>query len=108
MSVKLHDLAHCLLEVEAELRRLGWWSEQAPHAAALASREPFCLDTLRFEQWLQWVFLPRMHALIRESGDLPQHSAITEMAEVSYMEILGKTVVLRRHLKRLDRLLSRE
>lgn len=52
MTVKLHDLAQCLLEIEAELRRLGWWSEQAPQATALASREPFCVDTLAFEQWL--------------------------------------------------------
>ncbi len=107
MTARLHDLAHCLLEVEAELRKLEWWSEQAPQPAALASREPFCVDTLAFEQWLQWVFLPRMHALIEENGALPQRSAITEMAEIAYMEIPGKTATLRRHLKRIDRLLGR-
>ncbi len=107
MSQPLHELADCLLEIEAELRRLGWWENQQPCASSLASSEPFCVDTLAFEQWLQWVFLPRMKQLLEQASELPGRSAITEMAEVAYVEIPGKTVVLRRHLKRMDRLLER-
>ncbi|WP_258876037.1 YqcC family protein, partial [Pseudomonas aeruginosa] len=33
-------------------------TQTAPEA--LASPEPFCVDTLALEQWLQWIFLPRM------------------------------------------------
>ena len=78
-----------------------------PSARALASTEPFCVDTLAFEQWLQWVFLPRMQHLLEQAGELPGRSSITEMAEVAYVEMPGRTVTLRRHLKRIDRLLER-
>lgn len=107
MSVTLYELAGCLLDIEAELRRLDWWSSEEPCARLLASTEPFCIDTMAFEQWLQWVFLPRMKMLLEQSEDLPQRSAITEMAEVVYAEMPGRTVTLRRHLKRVDRLLER-
>lgn len=107
MSKTLHELAECLLEIEAELRRLDWWSSEEPCARSLASTEPFCVDTMAFEQWLQWVFLPRMKQLLEQAAELPQRSAITEMAEMVYAEMPGRTVVLRRHLKRVDRLLER-
>lgn len=103
----VHELADCLLEIEAELRSLGWWESRQPCAQSLASSQPFCVDTLAFEQWLQWVFLPRMKALLEQAGELPTRSAITEMAEMAYMEMPGRTVTLRRHLKRFDRLLER-
>lgn len=107
MRTVAHELADCLLGIEAELRRLGWWENHPPSARALASSEPFCIDTLAFEQWLQWVFLPRMQALLEQAGELPARSAITEMAEVAYVQMPGRTVALRRHLKRFDRLLER-
>lgn len=107
MSATLHELADCLFEIEAELRRLGWWSSESPCARSLASSEPFCVDTMAFEQWLQWIFLPRMRLLLEQAAELPQRSAITEMAEMVYAEMPGRTVVLRRHLKRVDRLLQR-
>jgi uncharacterized protein YqcC (DUF446 family) len=57
------EIASLLIDIEAELRRLNLWQSEPPSAAALASTEPFCIDTLRFEQWLQFIFLPRMRAL---------------------------------------------
>jgi uncharacterized protein YqcC (DUF446 family) len=35
----------------------GWWDEVPPSIEALSSVEPFSVDTLDFEQWLQWIFL---------------------------------------------------
>ena len=67
MDARVNALAEHLLLIERELRVLGWWQEQAPSAEALASQEPFCVDTLTFEQWLQWIFLPRMKQLL-EAG----------------------------------------
>jgi uncharacterized protein YqcC (DUF446 family) len=75
-------LALMLTRIEAELRRLGLWSALPPPAAALQSTLPFCFDTLAFEQWLQWVFLPRFWALLQQGGPLPERSGIAPMAEV--------------------------
>ena len=76
----MHDIpnriADILLEVEATLRINGKWDESRPDSDALASRQPFCMDTLEFEQWLQWIFLPRMKTTLEETEPLPAKSSI--------------------------------
>ncbi|MBM7063148.1 YqcC family protein [Pseudomonas sp. UL073] len=106
MDARLPALAEQLLLIERELRLLGWWSVQAPSAAALASQEPFCVDTLSFAEWLQWIFLPRMKILIEQQADLPQASGIREMAEVTYREQPVQTRQLLEALGKFDRLIN--
>ncbi len=71
-----------LLLIERELRTQGWWDEVEPSAEALSSVEPFSVDTLDFEQWLQWIFLPRMKMILEQDLPLPNASGIQEMAEM--------------------------
>ncbi len=82
MDRRVYALADQLLLIERELRALGWWSESRPAPEALASPEPFCVDTLALEQWLQWIFLPRMKLILESDSALPQASGILAMAEV--------------------------
>ncbi|CPR14022.1 Hypothetical protein YqcC (clustered with tRNA pseudouridine synthase C) [Brenneria goodwinii] len=60
-----------LFDVERVLRDGPFWQQSPPEAAAFTSNEPFCIDTMRAEQWLQWVLLPRMHALLDSGAPLP-------------------------------------
>lgn len=53
-----------LRAIQAELQSLQLWTELPPSAAALASQAPFCCDTMPLQQWLQYVLLRRMQALI--------------------------------------------
>lgn len=41
-------------------------------AEALASQQPFCLDTMNFSQWLQFVFIPNIQLLIDAQQALPR------------------------------------
>ena len=91
-----------LVELENELRALGWWESQAPAAQALQSQQPFCVDTLEFTQWLQWLFIPRMQALIHSEQALPSQCAICEMAEMVYREQRVRVDSLLRCLKSID------
>lgn len=84
MDARVPTIAQQLLLIERELRVQGWWESQAPSAEALASPEPFCVDSLAFEQWLQWIFLPRMKDLLETGAALPQVSGIQAMAEQVY------------------------
>ncbi|RCU48860.1 YqcC family protein [Corallincola holothuriorum] len=68
-------------DVSKLLRQAGLWSEQAPEAAALSSSAPFCCDTLSFQQWLQFVFLPRMQGIVNQRAPLPTSCDIATMAE---------------------------
>lgn len=81
MNMIYREVAGQLLLIEAEMRRLDLWSAQPPSAEALASTEPFCVDTLTLPQWLQFVFLPRMRALIEGGRPLPRQCGIAPFAE---------------------------
>lgn len=107
MTERASLVADQLLLIERELRQLGWWQNEAPSAEALASQAPFCIDTLAFEQWLQWVFLPRMKVLLEDARPLPTVSGIREMAEMAYREQPQKVRALLGLLGALDRLLTR-
>ena len=85
MSVHIR-IASLLIDIEAELRRLQQWQHEAPTPEALASTEPFCVDTLTFAQWLQFIFLPRMRELIDARQVLPEQCNITAMAEVVWAD----------------------
>ena len=106
MDSRVLQLADQLLLIERELHVLGWWDAQAPTAEQLSSQEPFCVDTLSFEQWLQWIFLPRMKAIIEQGSPLPKVSAMREMGEMVYS---GRPEQSRRLLELLgafDRLIA--
>jgi uncharacterized protein YqcC (DUF446 family) len=79
-------IADQLLLIERELRYMALWTDEAPSEAAMASVEPFCVDTMDFSQWLQWIFLPRMKSIIEQGAALPETSGIRSMAEVVYSE----------------------
>ncbi len=106
MDSRLPGVADQLLLVERELRLMGVWSMTAPDAQALASCEPFCVDTLAFDQWLQWVFLPRMKIILETGEALPAVSGILAMAEMVYGERAAPAAGLLAALARFDRLIS--
>ncbi len=106
----MHDIpgriADVLLEVEATLRVHGLWDSARPAGKALASTQPFCLDTLRFEQWLQWVFLPRMRHTLQHTRPLPKSSGILVYAREYLCKNAPSTSNLLTLIKRFDDLIS--
>lgn len=85
-----------LNELEAELRQQQLWRASPPDIAAMASTVPFCYDTLALEQWLQFIFLPRMQALLDAQSALPQNVRILPVAELAFSQ----------HAPQLDALLD--
>ena len=75
-----------LTALETELKQLGLWSVLPPDAQALASRLPFCIDTLHFEQWLQFIFIPKMQLLLDTAAPLPAKIALLPLAEQVFNE----------------------
>ena len=106
MDARFLEVAEELLLIERELRMQGWWADSAPSAEALASVEPFSVDTLDFSQWLQWIFLPRMKLILEQDLPLPNASGILAMAEIVYAGRAEQSRELRRLLARFDELIS--
>ena len=100
-------LAEILIDVEKELRELRLWEVESPSAEALASVQPFAVDTLSFSQWLQFIFIPRLYVLIEARATLPDNCGVAPMAE-EYFQPLGlNSGTLVDHLRRIDALLTR-
>jgi uncharacterized protein YqcC (DUF446 family) len=99
-------VAGLLGELSAELQRLDRWQLDHPGEEALASTLPFCVDTLNFDQWLQFVLIPRMEQLVLQQAPLPSSVSIYPMASESYKEELEEVTDLLRLIARFDLLLS--
>ncbi|AMQ87785.1 YqcC family protein [Marinobacter sp. LQ44] len=109
MSNRAHQVGlvtDSLLRIEIELRRLDVWEVNPPPEHAFRSTQPFCLDTMEFTQWLQFVFLQKMKALVEAGQPLPSVSGIAPMAEEHFRGRAQSGQGLILALEEMDRLLS--
>ncbi|KJS06674.1 MAG: hypothetical protein VR73_09900 [Gammaproteobacteria bacterium BRH_c0] len=100
------QLAGELLELEDSLRNLRLWTSQAPTAEALASVEPFACDTMAFTEWLQYLFIPRLHSLVEHGARLPEKCAVAPMAEEYFKSAPVDAATVLVILGRIDRLIT--
>lgn len=93
-------------EIEEELRSLGLWQDESsrPAPEAFSSTIPFCLDTMQFHEWLQFIFIPKMKDVLEKEGVLPDRVLIHTMAEEIYRGKWARFRKLIVALKKLDEL----
>ncbi len=101
------EVAEILIDIEAQLRQLGLWDKIPPPTEALASDQPFCVDTLTLPQWLQFIFLPTLYDMV-ERQQLPGRCSIAPMAEEFFKGSGLATIDLVEALLRVDELLSHD
>ena len=80
-----HPVKQLLNRLAQHMQAAALWSEQPPSDEALASTLPFCCDTLTFENWLQFVFIPKMSHMLAHRMPLPQALVIAPMAEQTWL-----------------------
>lgn len=80
-DARYQALTKALDELVASMQRNQLWASSAPDAKALASTQPFCVDTLTLEQWLQFVMVPTFMAMMANKQALPETCDIYPMAE---------------------------
>ncbi len=89
MVDKYHQSQQLLTQLENVLRQHQYWQAVAPEAQALASTEPFSLDTLACHEWLQWIFIPKFGMLISHRLPLPTTFEIAPYIEEAMKNQLG-------------------
>ncbi|MFC6669402.1 YqcC family protein [Marinobacterium aestuariivivens] len=99
------QLAGLLASIEREMRLLELWQPVPPPPEALASTEPFCIDTLTFCEWVQWVMIPRFGLMIERQAALPASSDIATLAEEAFKQIDADTEALLVLIEEIDRTL---
>jgi len=67
-------------EIEAELKRLNRWSAEPLPPAKFENMGAFGSNTMTFEQWLQFILIPRIHAIVEEKGEFPNNSMLAPYA----------------------------
>ncbi len=102
----MKQLEDTLREIEKEMRALDLWEADQPPLQNLQSPMPFCYDTLRLPQWLQWVFLPRCHQMIKTRDGIPEDSDIHTIAEYYFTDAGIEASNLLICVKRFDDLIS--
>ncbi|WP_062264000.1 YqcC family protein [Endozoicomonas arenosclerae] len=103
MTTEVREL---LVSLEEELKRLECWQAMPPSAEALASTTPFCMDTMGFTQWLQWLFIPRVHAILDQDSALPKGANIKPYAEEALMVEKIEATQLLVLMERFDQLMN--
>lgn len=66
--------------IEAEMKRIGYWSLEPPPDEAYSFQKAFAMDTMAFSQWLQFIFIPRVRSIIELKGDFPSESMVAAQA----------------------------
>jgi len=67
-------------ELEAELKRLNRWNTEPLSAEKFDNMGAFGSNTMTFEQWLQFILIPRIHAIVNEKGEFPKGSMLATYA----------------------------
>jgi uncharacterized protein YqcC (DUF446 family) len=99
----------CLLQsLQQALVDAGYWSNNTINPAALNSQQPFCLDTMNFSEWMQFVFIPRIRAILADNLELPRLTkgqGIEPMANEFYTKTEADRAIIDL-IRQLDNLLQ--
>ena len=94
-------------ELESELRKTGRWSEAPLPAEAFENMGAFGCNTMAFEQWLQFVLIPRIREIIKQKGNFPDKSQLAVYA-VRYFDGDRDSSTLQDILYGIDQLAEHE
>jgi uncharacterized protein YqcC (DUF446 family) len=81
MPRSLKEVEILIIKLEESLRKAMLWSSSVPSAKDFQSELPFSLDTMTFEKWLQFVFIPKMSVIVGNKSSLPDNLKLLPMAE---------------------------
>ncbi|MDI3323329.1 YqcC family protein [Pontibacterium granulatum] len=106
MNDRATRVSALLIAIRDEMEAKQLWGEQSPSAEALASTQPFCVDTLMFSEWIQWLMIPRLQVMIDQQIALPQNSNMHTMAEEALKTLEADTAQLESLIQQLDNALN--
>lgn len=90
--------------LEKTLEEQGLLPDVPPSQSALASEQPFAIDTMPFTSWLAFVFIVKCREMLAQR-QLPPPMAIAPAAEM-YLPTAANAIL--EHLYELDAITQRE
>ncbi len=92
-------------EIEDELKRLARWSQNPLPDEAFEDMGAFGSNTMSFENWLQFVLIPRIREIVEAKDDFPPGSHLAPYA-IRYFDGDYDADPLRELLYQLDELIN--
>ncbi|PMR75332.1 YqcC family protein [Billgrantia endophytica] len=103
------ELDVALRRLEATLKAADLWRVPRPEPEAFDSGQPFCVDTMEMPQWLRFVFIARLDAMVESRAPLPESCQVAPAAEV-YLKQAGirtsNFLLLVKSLEEVDRIIN--
>lgn len=96
------ELLEILNAISTEMVLKELWQSTAPSDEALSSTQPFCVDTLTFGEWMQWIMLPKLEQMAKSQAPLPSNSDMFSMAEEAFKRAEVDTQTLLGLVLKLD------
>jgi uncharacterized protein YqcC (DUF446 family) len=94
MPRSLIEVEAQILQLENALQKVGLWSNKLPNSNALKSQAPFACDQLSFEQWLQFIFIPKLREHLSLNITLPNEMGLLPMGEQSFNDPVIRVILL--------------
>jgi len=91
--------------LEAELKRLGRWTENPLPDECFENMGAFGSNTMSFENWLQFILMPRIREIVEEKSDFPASSHMAPYA-IRYFDGDTAADTLREILEAIDQLIN--
>lgn len=71
-------------DIESEMKSSGAWSNKALDPVLLEDMGPFGNNTMPFENWLQFVFIPAVKDIIKNNDEFPETSQVGNYAVYAF------------------------
>lgn len=84
--MNMQEIRFYLQQLQHILQEYDLWQTIPPTPQAFASEQPFAIDTMAANEWLQWIFIPRIQALLESGAALPTKIAISPYIEEALKE----------------------
>lgn len=92
-------------EIEAEIKKLGLWQNKPLEPEKYHNMGPFGMHTMAAAEWLQYILIPNVNALIANKGAFPADSKISSWAVKNFDYLDGNSQLIQL-LFDFDRLFS--
>ncbi|MGH2361807.1 MAG: YqcC family protein [bacterium] len=80
MTAGVDQIKEKIASIEAEMKRIAMWQQGPLEPEKYEFHAAFAMDTMAYSQWLQFVFIPRVHEVLDSYGPVPRQSSVGAQA----------------------------
>lgn len=104
----IENVKRIIDEIEAEMKRTGFWSAEPLPDEAYRFHQAFAADTMAYPQWLQFIFIPNVRRVLEAKGMLASGSMVGMRAVKEFDGYEDNVLPLVRLLNEFDQLCNKQ